>query len=66
MELYRAIVQSLHDIAYGEDSVSWKRHGMNDANGLQTVTEKFSFLLMRRVVFNVLNYIKDLTVLFRQ
>ena len=44
VELYPAIVQSLHDIAYGEDSVSWNRNTINDANGLLSAIEKFSFL----------------------
>ena len=58
VELYSAIVQSLHDIAYGEDSVSWNRDTINDANGLLSAKEKFSFLLTLIVVFNVLSYIK--------
>ena len=66
VELYSAIVQSLHGIAYGEDSVSWKRYNINDANGVQCAIEKFSFLLTLIVVFNVLSYVKGLTVLFQQ
>ena len=66
MELYPAIVQSLHDIAYGEDSVSWNRNTINDANGLLSAIETFSFVLMLIVVFNVLSYIKGLTVLLQQ
>ena len=66
VELYPAIVQSLHDIAYREDSVSWNRDTINDANGLLSAIEKFSFLLTLIVVFNALSYIKGLTVLLQQ
>lgn len=66
MELYLAIIQSLHDIAYGEDSVSWNRDTINDADGLLFAIEKFSFLLTLIVVFNVLGYIKGLTLLLQQ
>lgn len=66
VDLYPAIVQTLHDIAYGEDSVPWNRDTVNDANGLLSAIEKFSFLLMLIIVFNVLSYIKGLTVLLQQ
>ena len=65
VELYPAIIQSLHGIAYGEDSVSWKRDNINDASGVQCAIEKFSFLTLI-VVFNILSYIKGLTVLLQQ
>ena len=50
VELYPAIILSLHDIAYGEDSVSWNRDTINVANGLLSAIEKFSFLLTLIVV----------------
>ena len=66
VDLYPAAVVALRDIAYGEDSVSWNRETVSDANGLLSAIEKFSFLLILMVVFNVLSYIKGLTVLLQQ
>ena len=66
VDLYPATVVALRDIAYGEDSVSWNRETVSDANGLLSAIEKFSFLLILMVVFNVLSYIKGLTVLLQQ
>ena len=66
MDLYPAIAQALHDIAHGEDSVFWNRDTVSIANGLLSTIEKFSFLLTLVVVFNVLSYIKGLTVLLQQ
>ena len=66
VDLYPAIVQALHDIAHGEDSVFWNRDTVSVANGLLSTIEKFSFLLTLVVVFNVLSYIKGLTVLLQQ
>ena len=66
VDLYPAIIQALHDIAYGEDSVFWNRDTVNDANGLLSAIEKFSFLLTLIIVFNVHSYIKGLTVLLQQ
>ena len=63
VDLYPAIVQSLHHIAYGEDCVPWNRDTINDANGLLYALEKCSFLLTLVVVFNVPSYIKGLTLL---
>ena len=59
-------MQSLHDIACGEDCVPWNRDTINDANSLPSAVEKFSFLLTLVVVFNVLGYIKGLTLLLQQ
>ena len=66
VNLYPAIVWALHGIAYGENSVSWNRVTVNDANGLLSAIEKFSFLLTLMVVFKVLHYIKGMTVLLQQ
>ena len=65
VELYPAIIGALSDIAYGKDSVSWNRETVSDANGLLLAIEKFSFLLLV-VVYNILSYIKGLTVLLQQ
>ena len=65
-ESYPAIVGALSDIAYGKDSVSWKRETVSDANGLLSAIEKSSFLLTLKVVYIVLSYIKGLTVLLQQ
>ena len=64
VDLYPVIVQALHDIAHGEDSVFWNRDTVSVANGLLSTIEKFSFLLT--LVFNVLSYIMGLTVLLQQ
>ena len=56
VDLYPAIVQALHDIAHGEDSVFWNRDTVSVANGLLSTIEKFSFLLTLVVVFNVFSY----------
>ena len=70
VELYPAIIGALigalSDIAYGKDSVSWNRETTSDANGLLSAIEKFSFLLALVVVYNILGYIKGLTVLLQQ
>ena len=66
VELYPAIIGALSDIAYGKDSVSWNRETTSDANGLLSAIEKFSFLLALVVVYNILSYIKGLTVLLQQ
>ena len=66
VDFYPATVVALRDIAYGEDSLSWNRETVSDANGLLSAIEKFSFLLTLMVVFNVLSYIKGLTVLLQQ
>ena len=66
MWIYPAIVVALHDIAYLEDSVSWNRETISDANDLLSAMEKFSFLVTLMVVFNILSYIKGLTVLLQQ
>ena len=42
VDLYPAIVQALHDIAHGEDSVFWNRDTVSVANGLLSTIEKFS------------------------
>ena len=42
VEVYPAIVSTLHDIAYNEDSMSWNRDAMKDANGLLAAFEKTS------------------------
>ena len=65
VDLYPAIVVALHDIAYKEGSISWNRETI-DANGLLSAVEKFYFLLTLILVFNVLSYIKGLTVLLQQ
>ena len=61
--LYPAIIG---DIAYGNDSVSWNRETASDANGLLSAIVNLSFLLTLVVVYNILNYIKSLTVLLQQ
>ena len=66
VELYPVIIGALSDIAYGKDSVSWNRETVSDANGLLSAIEKFSFLLTLVVVYNILSYIKGLTVLLQQ
>ena len=68
VELYPAIIGALSDIAYGNDSDSWNRETMHDANGLFSAIEKFSFLLTLVVVYNIHSYmyIKGLTVLLQQ
>ena len=57
---------ALSDIAYGNDCVSRNRETVSDANGLLSAIEKFSFLLILVVVFNILSDIKGLTVLLQQ
>ena len=42
VDLYPALVQALSDIAYGEDSVSWNRETITNANSLLAAIEKFS------------------------
>ena len=64
--MYPAIIGALSDIAYGKDSVSWNRETVSDANYLLSAIEKFSFLLTLVVVYNILSYIKGLTVLLQQ
>ena len=66
VDLYPVIVQALDDIARGEDFVTWNRDTVNDANGLLSAIERFSFLLTLIVVFSVLSYIKGLTLLLQQ
>ncbi len=57
---------ALHDVANGEDSVSWNRETMTKANGLLAAVEKFSFVLYLMAVFQILSYIRGLTVLVQQ
>ena len=40
VDLYPALVQALSDIAYGEDSVSWNRETITNANSLLASIEK--------------------------
>ena len=60
IELYPAIVLSLSDIA-----VKWNRETVKDATGLLVAIERFPFLIILIVVFNVMSYIKGLTVLLQ-
>ena len=66
VDLYPALVQALSDIAYGEDSVSWNRETITNTNSLLAAIERFSFVLALVVVFNVLAYIRGLTVMLQQ
>lgn len=66
IEMFPAIVAAVRDIAYGQDSVSWNRETMTIANGWLGTTEKFSFVLTLMVVFQILSYIRGLTVLLQQ
>ena len=59
VDLYPAIVEALHDIAYGEESVPWNRETVNDANSLLAAT----FVLALMVV---VSYVRGLTVLLQQ
>ena len=43
VELYPVIVQSLHDITHGEDSVSWNRDTIIDVKNLLAAIEKGFF-----------------------
>lgn len=66
LKLYPAIVQSLSDIAYKEDSVECNNDSIKNANGLLAAVEKFSFLLMCVVVQNIMSYIKGITKLLQE
>ena len=63
VDLYPAIVEALHDTAYGEESVPWNRETVNDANSLLAAIEEFSFVLALMVV---LSYIRGVTVVLQQ
>ena len=59
IDLYPAIVGSLHDIAYG-----WNRETISNVNGLLSAIEEFSFLLTLIVDFpSHTNLLKDKTYL---
>ena len=65
LELYPAIVQSLSDTAYKEDSVECNNDSIKDANGLLAAVEKFSLLLTCVVVQNIMSYINGIKSFFR-
>ena len=66
IDLYPAIVSSLQDIACGEDSVSWNWETVADASSLLAAIEKFSFILSLVTVYNILSYIRGVTVMLQQ
>ena len=65
-ELFPVIVKSLRDIALKEDTVQWNRKTIADASGLLSGIEKGSFLVALVIGYNILNYIKGLTVMLQQ
>ena len=66
LELYPVIIESLHDIAFKKDSITWNRETISNANGLHGAIEKFYFILSLVVAFKILGYIRGVTIMLQK